>query len=106
MNKLLTVLILLILSTPTIALEKDKQMHIAASTAISSLTYVATENWKISFGACMAVGVAKEVMDEVRYGGFDTEDIAANAIGCIVGIPIGKTLVNISNNSLTFSRKF
>lgn len=90
MCRLLLALLLLCSTQALAAPEYDKRMHIAASATIAASLYVVVErknksHW-YTFGGCMAVGVAKEVYDELDYGGFSGGDLAADAVGCLAGI--------------------
>lgn len=72
------------------AIERDKKLHLAASTAISGVSMVVTEgDWKTSLVTCGSVGLGKELLDEVIYGGFSGEDLAYDTAGCLLGIAVG-----------------
>ncbi|KPM97528.1 hypothetical protein AOG25_13735 [Vibrio alginolyticus] len=68
--------------------EKDKKLHFAASTGIGLASGALIEDWKLSTSVCLGVGLAKEVYDEIDYGGFDEKDMLANAGGCVTGLII------------------
>lgn len=85
----ITAISLILLSPGALAVEKDKFMHLGLSTAIASGVTVVSEDWRVGFGSCMAVGLAKELIDERNYGGFDAKDLAADFIGCSLGTVIG-----------------
>ncbi|AUR91958.1 hypothetical protein NVP1167O_62 [Vibrio phage 1.167.O._10N.261.51.F2] len=85
MNKLLPLMALLAV-TEASAIEQDKLLHFGVSSAIGGVTMYHTEDWGVSVGACMAVGLGKELYDEYDYGGFDAEDLAYDALGCISGV--------------------
>jgi len=85
MKKLL-IAIALLTSMNASALEKDKQMHIGASAAIGVTSQYYFDSYAKSALTCMSVGVAKELYDEVDYGGFSKEDLLADAVGCAIGI--------------------
>ena len=68
------------------AVEQDKVLHFGVSTAIGAGSQLYFEDTTKSALTCMGVGVAKELMDEADYGGFDEKDLIADAIGCAVGI--------------------
>ena len=80
------ILLTALLSFNALALDKDKQLHFGVSTAIGAGAQVYHDNVLKSGLSCMGVGVAKEVIDEIDYGGFDEKDLIADAIGCAVGI--------------------
>lgn len=106
--KVVLPLTLLLFSQSSIAVDfskKDKKQHIAVSTLISTSVYAITKNDYKSYGVCIGTGIAKELYDEAKYNGFSWEDMAANAIGCGIGLGIGRGLI-WSGNKLTYSYKF
>lgn len=84
--------------------QKDKQQHLTVSTGIATLTYGATNSAWASFGACIGVGLAKELYDQQDYGKFSSEDMQANAIGCGIGMVLGYALFGSKNSG--FSVRF
>ena len=80
------ILLALLLPLNTNAAERDKKLHFGFSAAIGAVAQGYTENVYYSTAICMGVGVSKELHDEYSYGGFDTKDLVADAIGCAVGI--------------------
>ncbi|MGI2025757.1 hypothetical protein [Endozoicomonas acroporae] len=79
-------LVLILLSLNCYGLQDDKLAHTAFSAAISSGWYEITESKTSALAVCMAVGVAKEVADEIRYGGFSNPDLLADGLGCLIGV--------------------
>ncbi len=75
--------------------DEDKAKHAKVSFAMGSVAQMYTEDWKVSMGACMAVGLAKEVYDEYSYGGFDGKDLLADAVGCSIGVIAGDTALKV-----------
>jgi len=67
----------------------DKKLHFAAGAGISLVTYATviqiTDNHKTatiwSIAIPIVVGLAKELIDEKKYKGFDSKDLAATALG-------------------------
>jgi len=55
------------------AIEPDKKLHLGYSTAIGGVSTLIFEKKSYQFLACSSVGLAKELYDEYRYGGFDME---------------------------------
>ncbi|BAV80936.1 hypothetical protein [Vibrio phage RYC] len=92
-TKLLGIL-LSVISYNCIALEEDKQKHIAVSTVISSGVQYTYDDWKLSMASCMAVGLGKELYDEYDYGGFDEKDLVADLAGCTLGTFVTKGLTS------------
>lgn len=78
----LPIILLLLLSLRVSAVERDKVKHFVASSIISSSVQHYTQNWKISSVACISVGVAKEMIDNV----FDEEDLMYDVAGCAFGM--------------------
>lgn len=72
--------------TATAEVQEDKIKHAGVSMVIGASAEAITENVLQASTICMAVGTAKEVYDELDYGGFSTGDLIADAIGCAIGI--------------------
>ncbi len=88
MNKLLLIgLVTLPLSVQ--AVEKDKQFHLGVSAVLGAGLQYHTDDWVTSMTACSLVGLGKEIYDEYDYGGFDTEDLAYDVVGCGLGVVVG-----------------
>ena len=89
--KIILVNILLFMSEQIVTVEYDKennddQYHIVVSVVIGGGAQYFLRNWKYSMAACLSVGLAKEVYDQVDYGGFSKKDLAKDAIGCTMGV--------------------
>lgn len=76
----------------------DKYAHIAACFMITAVTEIVCNgvfeisqfpSQLIGFGTAMGVGVIKEVVDKIRGGKFDTEDLVADAIGSVAAFLCG-----------------
>ena len=67
-------------------IEEDKQKHFVVSYVIGVGTNFVFEDWKTSLVACSAVGLGKEIYDEIDYNGFSEEDLAYDILGCSLGI--------------------
>lgn len=63
----------------------DKVLHFLAGMTISLLIGFLFWNPVIGFTIASALGLAKEVKDEVTYGGFDAVDLLATAFGGFTG---------------------
>ena len=69
----------------------DKKLHFIAGLCISVVAmllyfyYYGTVNVLLGFGGGMVAGVAKEVKDEITYGGFDKYDMLATWAGSLLG---------------------
>lgn len=87
-------------------LPEDKRLHFAhtamlggigSSLAFSFPTHADSSPWLWKRGAaigtaCLSAGVAKETLDEMHGSGFDPEDLAADAAGCVAGLATGAAL--------------
>jgi len=83
--------------------EPDKQLHVKASIGAASFfyminTYSGRSHWETA-AECMAVGIGKEIYDEISYGGFDTRDLAADAVGCAIGVLLADSAWKIAASS-------
>ena len=69
----------------------DKKLHFIAGLCISVVAmllyfyYYGTVNVLLGFGGGMVAGVAKEIKDEIAYGGFDKYDMLATWAGSLLG---------------------
>lgn len=69
----------------------DKKLHFIAGLCISVAAmllyfyYYGTVNVLPGIGCGMVAGVAKEVKDEITYGGFDKYDMLATWAGSLLG---------------------
>jgi hypothetical protein len=83
------------MSLPVEAMEEDKAKHLILSFTLGAITHYTTEDWKTSIGACITVGLVKELYDEYDYGGFDNKDLAYDAVGCALGAVVGDTALKL-----------
>ena len=90
MKTLKLTLALLFLSAITYGqIAADKKLHFMAGAGVSAVTYVVvlkiTKDTKKAFyyslGASILAGVAKELIDEKKYNGFDSKDLLATSLG-------------------------
>ena len=69
----------------------DKKLHFFAGLCISVVAmllyfyYYGTVNVLLGVGGGMVAGVAKEIYDEITYGGFDKLDMLATWAGSLLG---------------------
>ncbi len=70
---------------------EDKLKHLGVSTAIGFGANYVISDWRKAFGACAAIGVAKEIYDEKDYGGGSVEDIAYDLVGCAIGVGVSQS---------------
>lgn len=89
MKKILSIGISAILLSPTASaeLEKDKVLHFGVSFGAGKiLNQRVFDDYRYSLATCFALGVGKELYDEIDYGGFDEKDLLADALGCGFGV--------------------
>jgi len=93
MRTLAIAALLLCVPMTALGLAEDKIKHASVSAAITvSARQVFDDTdspWLYAHASCLAVGVAKEIYDEIDYGGFDMEDLAADAAGSLAGSLLG-----------------
>lgn len=80
MKKIIVItLILIMVTTPTLAFEKDKQLHFAAG----SITYSLAEMLEFDkpMLTVLAVGIGKEIYDSQTNGTVEIEDALATILG-------------------------
>lgn len=82
---------------------KDKELHFIGGAAIAAAVTAATgDEWK-GFLAGAAVGVAKEIADEHRYGGASGKDAVVTALGALLGAKAAGWA--LTPNGVTFTRR-
>ncbi len=89
---------------------KDKKFHLAAGTAISSITTFYSKDSTLGFLVGTGAGVAKEVYDSQRNGDASGKDLAVTMIGAYIGshitglyiIPIKKEQSLVSSSRSIF----
>ena len=85
-------------------IEKDKQLHFAAgviSGYVGEKVFNTPESPIIS---AFAVGLGKEIYDEISYGGFDDFDLFATTLGGIVIYLGNKPKKNKLNNKILYAK--
>lgn len=90
-------------------IEKDKQMHLLAGASSGSLAYSIAKNENVkpflpTVGFATFMGVVKETIDEVTYGGFDVKDLAFTTLGGLASFLILE-LVN-ADSGIAFGLMF
>lgn len=66
-------------------IESDKKQHLAVSYGVGLVSTYYFDDPLYGFSSCFAVGLAKEIYDEIDYEGFDGKDLAYDALGCALG---------------------
>ncbi|EGQ9284545.1 hypothetical protein F7U66_01560 [Vibrio parahaemolyticus] len=64
----------------------DKYMHFGVSTVMASSGYLYSGDTTTAFGACLAVGIGKEIYDHIDYHHFDVGDLVFDSFGCATGV--------------------
>ena len=93
----ITLLLMLLSCISYGQLAHDKKLHIIAGAGVSAVTYAITleitrdtkNAFWYSFGSAVLAGLIKEIIDESKYGGFDSRDLLASSIG---GLTVSTTL--------------
>ena len=87
LNKKIIVLITSIFISPNLhAIEDDKKLHLGTGTGIGFVSQSILDDEFNSFLFCSSVGGAKELYDELDYGGADHKDFLFTMLGCAVGV--------------------
>ena len=74
-----------LLSTFTFAqIQKDKQLHFAAGLISGYVGEKVFDTPESPIISAFAVGLGKEIYDEISYGGFDDFDLFATTLGGVV----------------------
>ena len=81
----------------------DKQLHFKYGVLIGATTVTALNFAEVDINkplaaslACSSVGLAKEVYDEIDYGGADYKDAAVTTLACFIGSYAMHEFVNLS----------
>lgn len=103
--KHLFLFMIILINSQALALEDDKHYHLLSSAFLGSQFYEQTEDRMLSFTSCSLIGLGKEVMDEIDYGGADYKDVIANSVGCYLGVRLGDNAY-LTPDALTFIFRF
>ena len=93
----------------------DKQLHFAAGGFVGLAGYAThdilnpeareRDKWLTGWLLGTSVGLAKEIFDEVRYGGFSYKDLIVTSAGSAVGSLIGVGIV-YADDTLFLQKKW
>jgi uncharacterized protein YfiM (DUF2279 family) len=88
MKRIMMVVLLSLLPLRSYALDLDKRQHILASILSFGTAYAITKDIKTSVIFGLGVGLGKEIYDSKHKNGdgFDTHDLAADAVGVALGV--------------------
>lgn len=63
----------------------DKALHFIAGMLIAAIVAIVVPQVRsFSFVVAFAAGLGKELIDEIRYNGFDNRDLISSALGGVV----------------------
>lgn len=107
-KKFLMAVILMLTATNCFAeIRDDHKKHLGVSYGLGIVSTYYFEKPLYGFSSCLAVGLGKEIYDEIDYNGFDGEDLAYDALGCALGTLTVKGLeFAITKNSATISYNY
>lgn len=87
------------LSVQATEIPKDKKMHAGVSFLLGmAAAHQFPDRPVLAWGIAMVPGLLKEVSDKGGTG-FDTKDLAANAIGAALGVATTNWLISRSNGT-------
>ena len=90
----------------------DKNKHFVGSAALGVVASVAFKDSDhpvlYPMAAVLAVGLAKEIRDEVAPAGsgFSYKDLAADALGAALGVAVGNGVIYVTRNTVNFAGKW
>lgn len=91
---------------------EDKKQHFAGSALMGVAASVAFKDSEhpvlYPMAAVLAVGLAKEIRDEVATAGsgFSYKDLAADALGAALGVSVGNGVIYATRNTINFTGKW
>ena len=71
-------------------MQTDKILHMGVCFALTA-TLTCLKSWWIAVVVAVAVGILKELVDQIAYKGWDWKDLAADGIGILAGVLAGMT---------------
>jgi len=85
-------------------IEKDKQLHFAAGVISGYVGEKVFDTPESPIISAFAVGLGKEIYDEINYGGFDDFDLFATTLGGIVIYLVNKPKKNKLTNKILYAK--
>jgi putative lipoprotein len=91
---------------------KDKKQHFAGSALMGVAASAAFKDSDhpvlYPMAAVLAVGLAKEIRDEVATSGsgFSYKGLAADALGAALGVSVGNAMIYATRNTINFTGKW
>ncbi len=74
-------------------IQQDKIKHFIAGAIASAFVYAITGSPTLTFGASVALGIAKEVYDSRGHGTVEVLDAVATGLGGVVGIILARVVM-------------
>ena len=71
-------------------MQTDKILHMGLCFALTA-TLAYLKSWWIAVIVAVAVGIIKEIVDQIAYKGWDWKDLATDGIGILAGVIAGMT---------------
>ena len=94
-----------LLSTFTFAqIQKDKQLHFAAGLISGYVGEKVFDTPESPIISAFAVGLGKEIYDEISYGGFDDFDLFATTLGGVVIYLVNKPKKKKLTNKILYAK--
>ena len=94
-----------LLSTFTFAqIQKDKQLHFAAGLISGYVGEKVFDTLESPIISAFAVGLGKEIYDEISYGGFDDFDLFATTLGGVVIYLVNKPKKKKLTNKILYAK--
>ena len=85
-------------------IEKDKQLHFTAGLISGYVGEKVFDTPESPILSAFAVGLGKEIYDEINYGGFDDFDLFATTLGGIVIYLVNKPKKNKLTNKILYAK--
>ena len=85
-------------------IEKDNQLQFAAGVISGYVGEKVFNTQESPIISAFAVGLGKEIYDEISYGGFDDFDLFATTLGGIVIYLVNKPKKNKLNNKILYAK--
>ena len=85
-------------------IEKDKQLHFASGLISGYVGEKVFDTPESPIISAFAVGLGKEIYDEITYGGFDDFDLFATTLGGVVIYLVNKPKKNKINNKILYAK--
>ncbi|KDM91037.1 hypothetical protein EA58_14915 [Photobacterium galatheae] len=85
-KKMALMVVVILPTVSSSAMENDKLKHLTTSGVIGFTANEIFQNYEKALASCLFMGTAKEIYDEIDYRGFSGSDLAADVLGCGIGV--------------------